>query len=127
MPSLAMGFRALTVEGSAFPVSVSHIVLMRAEEEMLWSDTPAVVAVMTHVQTIENRTIVQYPSESMDEDTFIINSHLPMTVRHPASHPLPTSKQIICPLDFGPKAFFWRESFRVASRHRLNLQRSDMS
>src|SRR5437667_10089018 len=63
----------------------------------------------------------------MDENTFIINRHLSMTVPHPASHPLPTSKQIICPFDFGPKAFFWRESFRVASRHRLNLPRSDMS
>jgi hypothetical protein len=88
---------------SSFPVSVSHVFGMSGQEKMIGSYTSGIIAFMTNVQSVENRTKVEQPRNPVSITTFPVNVYrTPVAVRT-ENYTIPT---IIRFMDIAPEPFF---------------------
>jgi hypothetical protein len=93
--------------GSTLCDHVVHVLACRAEKQMIRSDTAWGIAPMTHMQTLWNRAMCQFPGGAMG-----LNHSLPsaasadatIAVRHPTG-PQPTAKRVVRCLDITRQTF----------------------
>jgi hypothetical protein len=81
---------------SEFGRRIRHIVIMSAHEQVIWSNTGRVIAMMTYVQARRNGTKCQLPGDSVSRRAFVlwpllrddVEQAIAISVSH--AHPLPT-------------------------------------
>jgi hypothetical protein len=105
---------------SRFDVSVAHIVLMCAEEKMLWVYATRIVATMKDVQVVCDLAMRHLPSDAMCFLNSIFDAKLSVAIVIDRTSPQPTS--IGC-LKFFAKAFEYGLGYSDGSHRSVSSDR----
>ena len=77
---------------SAFAVSIKNIFYLSSEKKVPRVDTGGDVATMKYVETLWNRTTVNFPRKTMGMNSSTFNTYRSISILKPTSAPKPTTR-----------------------------------
>ena len=102
-----------------FAASISHVICVGAQEEMIRSDTGGIVTVVKNVETIWNRTEVKFPGKAMSFSHHSIYREFTVPVSSFCTSPEPASIGL---LNLRPEAFERVGSDGKSGKMKLHLK-----
>jgi hypothetical protein len=108
--SPAIALAALTALTTApFFLFVGHVVGVRAEKQVIWSDARGIIAAVKHMHPIRYQTIGQFPRSAMcpnvDQPSVVMAGHMPVPILIGTAKPQPTSVAVNS-LNLAPKSVY---------------------
>jgi hypothetical protein len=81
---------------AAFANHIGNVVLLRSEKQMLWVNTPPVVAVMADIEAVRNGcSVMQFVREAVHQMRSAIDAHHAVAVRRFVSSPKPAATRFL--------------------------------